>query len=144
MKKFILAVLVVFLLCPKIQAHDSGGAIAAGAIGGMMLGTMITSAASDSRRKTRLEDKVDQTQREQDKEVGQLKRELDKRELETKLSEQHRYIEQQKLVEHQQVLDAQRERERTNSMMTILFVMMAIMFLIIVGLGIYIISRRKQ
>ena len=144
MKKIILALLVAFLLCPKMQARDSGGAIAAGAIGGLMLGTMITSSASDSRRKTRLEDKVDQAQREQDKEVGQLKRELDKRELETKLSEQHRFIEQQKLVEHQRVLDTQRERERTNSMMTIFFIMMAIMFLVIVGLGIYIASRRKQ
>ena len=56
MKKFIISIVMLLLSCPHIQAGRDGGAIAAGALGGLALGTMIGSAtAGQSRREARAE-----------------------------------------------------------------------------------------
>lgn len=116
-----------------------GGAVVAGTLGGLMVGSMITSAAADSsNRKTRVEDKIENVQRENDlSKVTQLQREMDKKELEHKL-------EQQRLVEQQRLATIQQEHERSNSFMYLLLGVIFIMFFAILGLGVLLINMRKR
>jgi Fe2+ transport system protein B len=142
MKKFLIIVLTLAVFCPRTQAHDTGGAVAAGAIGGLVLGTMMHAAASESNRKTRIEEQVAQVQHDQERQVDNLKRKISKQDLETRLIEQQRRFEQQRIVENQRALELQREKDRTNTLLIILLSLIGLLFFIIIGLGIYIFSRK--
>lgn len=125
--------------------HSDGGAVAAGALGGVMIGSIMGSAAAESsNRQTRVEDKIESVQREQDQQkVSQLQRDMDKKELEAKL-EQQRANEQLRLHEQQKAAAIQQERDRANSFMYLLFGVIFIMFLAIAGLGIVLLHTRKK
>lgn len=139
MKKIFMSLLVLTASAPSAFCRGDGGAVVAGTLGGLMVGSMITSAASESsNRRARIEDKIDNVEREHDRsKVSQLQREIDKKELEAKL-------EQQRLIEQQRVAAMQQERDRSNSFMYMLFGVIFIMFLAIVGLGIFMVHMRKK
>jgi len=134
MKKLLTSIFLLSIAIQNISCRGGDGSAAvAGTLGGLMIGSIITSAAADSsNRKTRVEDKIESVQRDHDRsKVTQLQREMDKKELESKL-------EQQRLTTMQQ------ERDRSNSFMYILFGVIFLMFLAILGLGILLINIRKR
>lgn len=139
MKKFLLSVLFLAAGTPNAFCRGDGGAVVAGTLGGLMVGSMITSAAADSsNRRARVEDKIDSVERENDRrEVTQLQREMDKKELDAKL-------EQQRLIEQQRLVAMQHERDRNTSFMYLLFGVIFFMFLAVVGLGILVVHMRKK
>lgn len=134
MKKFMTTLIFLSVATPTAFCHrGSGGAAVAGTLGGLMVGTMIGSAAGESSaRKARVDDKIERVQREQDQDkVAQLQREMDKKEVETRL-------------EQQRLFTMQQERERSNSLLYILFGIIIFMFLAVIGLGFLLINMRKK
>ena len=85
MKKLVTAAFIFALAMPHIQARGSGGAVVAGTLGGLAVGTMIGSSTARSSHS-------DDARVEQDRQrVSQLERELDKRAIEQRLSEKTSY-----------------------------------------------------
>jgi|GEM_PF-1717221 len=104
MNKVILGLLATLVVAPSLKAGHGGDAVAAG-LGGVMVGTLIGSAAaSDSKHSRRAEeearraqDQTEQLRREQQQEkLQQIQREMDKKETEMKAQ-----LEQQKLIAQQ-------------------------------------------
>ncbi len=99
MKRFGIGIIWLALIASQAQCGrgGSGGAIVAGTLGGLAVGTMIGSASADSRRSGRAEeearraqDKAELARIEQDRQrVSQLERELDKKDLEQRLAERN-------------------------------------------------------
>lgn len=138
MKKLAMSLLLLVTAQPAIYCgHGDGAAVAAG-LGGLMVGSMLGSAASDSKRHSRVEEKVDRVQREKDQEkVSQLQREIDKKDIESKL-------EQQRLMDQQRLLNLQQERDRSNTMLYILLGVIILLFLIVIGLGVFVVNARRK
>ncbi len=134
MKKILTTLIFLAVSTPAVFCgRGDGGMAVAGTLGGLMVGTMIGSAAGESSaRKGRVEDKIERVQREQDQgKVVQLQREMDKKDLETKL-------------EQQRLLTMQQERERSNSLSYILFAIIFFMLIAVVGLGVVLLNMRKK
>ncbi|KKQ33556.1 MAG: Protein Map7d2 [candidate division TM6 bacterium GW2011_GWF2_37_49] len=132
MKKITYLLLTLVALSPRIQCRHDGGAVVAGALGGLAVGTMIGSASAQSERNSRVEDRLDQEQRERDQEkVRDLERKLEKKEMERK-------------IEEQRLLAEQREKERASTMHIIFISLIFILGLALAGLGIAIILKKKH
>lgn len=87
-KKIILLLSSLSLISPGHCRHD-GGAVAAGALGGLAVGTMIGHATAKSDRSERVEERMDQEQRERDQEkIRELEKKIEKKELERKIEDQ--------------------------------------------------------
>ncbi len=85
-KKILLLMSGLVFTCPVKCGHD-GGAVAAGALGGLAVGTMIGAAAS-SDHSERVEARLDQEQRERDQErIRELEKRIEEKELERRLEE---------------------------------------------------------
>jgi hypothetical protein len=133
MKKLLIGFVLFSVVGPNILCAGGGDA-AIGGFAGSMFGSMVgTAMTRDSSRSSNKH--VDQEI--QKEKVSQLQREMDKKELETKL-------EQQRLVEQQRLMTMQQERERSNSFMYLLFGIIFIMFLAVLGLGVLLIHMRKK
>lgn len=133
MKRYLTALIFLAVATPgglMARRGDSAiGGFAGGMVGGLMGGAIANSSSGRSRRAVEHE-----VQKEK---VTQLQREMDKKELETKL-------EQQRLFEQQRLATMQQERDRSSSLMYILFGVIFFMFLILIGLGVLVINMRKK
>lgn len=117
MKKYILSIIICLLSCPQINAgRSSGGAIAAGALGGLAVGTMIGAASAGQSRSIsraeqkavraeqdalrareraeqealRAQEKVEQIRVEQGQQrIAALEREIERRNIENKIAKSH-------------------------------------------------------
>lgn len=106
MKKYILSTIICLLSCPQIHAGRDGGAIAAGALGGLAVGTMLGAASANQSRSLsraeqeairaqnraeqeaiRAQEKVEQIRIEQGQQrIAQLEREIERRNIENKIA----------------------------------------------------------
>jgi len=136
-KHFPLWGLAIFLAFPPLQAHGDGGAVAAGALGGLAIGTMIGSASSrDSGKASRAEreamkaqdeaerakEKAEQVRIERDQErVRQLEKELERREMERKIEAQS---------------------QGSSTTFTLLLIAIGLLFFTILGLAVFMFRRK--
>lgn len=133
MKKSLTTLIFLALATPACFAGRGGNAAVGGFAGGMVGGLMGGAIARGSSGRSR-----QAVEHEMQKEkVTQLQREMDKKELETKLD-------QQRLIEQQRLVTMQQERDRSNSLMYILFGVIFFMFLVLIGLGVLFVSMRKK
>jgi Flp pilus assembly protein TadB len=87
MDKKILLLMSGLAFAGPVHCDHNGGAIAAGALGGLAVGTMIGAAAS-SDKSERVEARLDQEQRERDQErIRELEKRIEEKELERRLEE---------------------------------------------------------
>jgi cobalamin biosynthesis Mg chelatase CobN len=88
MRKF-LSLSMLLTISMQFLAAGDGGAAVGGMLGGLALGTIMTSAASQNSGKAqRAEDKAEQLRIDQERErVRNLEREFERREVERKFSE---------------------------------------------------------
>ncbi|NDD55819.1 hypothetical protein EBZ39_18465 [bacterium] len=80
--------LLAALSLPHVALLARGGDAVAGALGGLAIGTMIGTAASNDGRASRAEERAEQVRIDQERQrVAQLEREMDRRDLERKMAE---------------------------------------------------------
>jgi len=137
MKKILLGAMALLMTSQSLNLYASdGGAVAAGALGGLAVGTMIgQAAASDSHRATRAEqeavraqDKADQVRAEQERQrIDQLERELDRRDTERQLQEAR----------------AAAASQSTNPMMVTLMILVGLLTFIVIGLAVIVLRHRS-
>lgn len=132
MEKKVLALLMALALISPVKCGHEGGAVAVGALGGLAVGTMIGHASARSDRSDRVEEKLEQEQRERDQEkVSQLERKLEQKELERK-------------IEEQRIRSEQRESEYKNMITFIVLGIIAALLLALFGVGIAAMIHKKK
>lgn len=132
MEKRVLALLIALALVSPARCGHEGGAAVAGALGGLAIGTMIGQSSARADRSDRVEEKLEQEQRERDQEkVSQLERKLEQKELERK-------------IEEQRIKSEQRESEYKNLLTFIVLGIIAAMLLALFGVGIAALVHRKK
>jgi outer membrane lipoprotein SlyB len=128
MMKKLLTTLLAFSIAAPAALSSRGGDSAIGGFAGGMFGGLVGGAIA--RGSSRPSHKEVEHAIQQEK-VSQLQREMDKKELETRL-------------EQQRLLTMQQERERSNTLMYVLFGIIFVMFLVVIGLGVLLINMRKK
>lgn len=128
----VLGLLIALALVLPAKCDHDGGAAVAGALGGLAIGTMIGSAAAQSDKSERVEEKLEQEQRARDQEKVQLlEKKLERKELERK-------------IEEQRIQSEQREKEYKNMITLIVLGIIAAILLALFGVGLaFLIHRNK-
>ncbi len=134
MKKLLLGFVLFTIAAPELALCGRGGDSFAGGLAGGMVGGLVSGAIAQGSSRQSRKDVEHEMQKEK---VSQLQRDMDKKELEAKL-------EQQRIVEQQRLATQQQERDRSNTLMYLLFGVIFIMFLAIIGLGILLVNMRKK
>lgn len=127
-KKIFLLMSSLALVCPAQCGHD-GGAVAAGALGGLAVGTMLGHATAKSDKSERVEERLEQEQRDRAQEkIRALEKKIEKKELERKIEEQR----------------VKSESEYKNMITIIVLGILAAILLAMFGVGISFLFHRKK
>lgn len=156
MKKYIISLLFLLLSSPVAHARSDGGAIAAGALGGLAVGTMLGSAsASQSRRAYRVEDRAVRAQERAEQEALRAQARAEQEALRAQEKVEQIRVEQGQ----QRIAQLERELERRsieqkisqsrtksgndtqNTMQIILLGLIGILTLAVIGLAIIVFRR---